>query len=250
MKLSEALRVSRSNPSALLLVGVNMTLAVLLAITLFSGTEVDSLLATPDQKISSALIDWQPPPSAAVNFDVIQSQPLFHSSRMFYVPPDPAAGLTMTPPPDYRVAGAMALPNKPVTVFLVHNQSSERAKVQKGDVLEGWAVEEASNKLVVLSMNGRRAELTAGKPSGVSTPVAQSSAVPAVGAVAGAQTGLQKVSLASTTNAGSTAGDSQGGVRILSGGSSRAFSASTSNAAPKPSPEDIGVRLYRPPPTQ
>jgi hypothetical protein len=100
--------------------------------------------------------------------------------------------------------------------------------VQKGDTLDGWSVDDVSNQKVILSLDGRHAEITAAKQTGSMS------------------SGMQVVSAA----ASQAEGAQQTGIRQLSGGVARNVAAARTNSLPKVDPENVGARLYRPPPTQ
>jgi hypothetical protein len=228
-KMITRIRSLRFGSSALALAVINLLLLGGLLVILIDGTQTESILATAGKAPVDTSIDIQVP-ALATDLEVIQAQPIFHASRSFFVPADPAALAVQLAPPDYRIAGAMALPKKPVIAFLVHNQSGARIKVQKGDVIESWEVVDVSSQRVALSQNGRLAEIGSAKPM---SPMA----------------GMQ----AATTSVPSNTG--QGGLRILSAGSSsggqtRGVANANSNTLPKAPPGGVGARLYRPPPGQ
>lgn len=101
---------------------------------------------------------------APASFDRLQSEAVFHKSRSFYVTPSlPSAP---HPPPDYRLAGVMALPDRPPTAVLLNNQSNARVRVTAGDQLDGWSVAEVSAKRVVLQLGERTAEISATTSAG------------------------------------------------------------------------------------
>jgi hypothetical protein len=103
---------------------------------------------------------------APTSFDRLQSEAVFHKSRSFYVtPPSPSA---QHPPPDYRFAGLMALPNRPPSAVLLNNQSNARVRVTAGDQLDGWSVAEVSAKRVLLQLGERTAEISATASAGSS----------------------------------------------------------------------------------
>jgi hypothetical protein len=233
-KIISKLKSTRFGLSALTLAAVNVLLLTGVCVVLIDGTQADAILATAGKEVTGASVDMQIPTFAS-DLEVIQAQPIFHVSRSFYVPPDPATLAVQVVPPDYRIGGAMALPMKPVIVYLVHNQTGARARVQKGDVLDGWQVEEATSQRVALVQDGHRAELGSAKPTG-------------------AAPGMVSAMFTPPANAGNAP---QGGLRILSAGPSAGGSAqghanpnSNANALPKAPPGGVGARLYRPPPGQ
>jgi len=220
------IRTLRFGLGTIAIAALNLLLAIILLAVVIRGTQADAILATVGKTKAAALIDIQVP-TLASNLDLIQAQPIFHASRSFYVPPDPASLAVQLITPDYRIVGAMSLPSKPTIVFLLHNQSGTRTKVQRGDMLDGWVVDEASNQHVVLSQNGQHAEISTAKQPGTTTP------------------GMQAA--VTTTQTPSAA---QGGIRILSGGTARSFPGANAGALPKGPPGGVGARLYRPPPGQ
>jgi hypothetical protein len=98
-----------------------------------------------------------PSPLAPTSFDGLQSQAVFHKSRSFYVAP--ASPSLQQPAPDYRMVGLMAVPNRPPSAVLLHNQSNVRVRVAAGDQLDGWSVAEVSAKRVVVQLGERTAEI-------------------------------------------------------------------------------------------
>src|SRR5712671_477523 len=131
------LRALRFDLGTVTLAALNLVFLATLVAVLAGGTETKAILTASGKQAASTPLDIQVPAETA-NLDVIQTQALFHASRTFYVPPDPAAVAVNVAPPDYRIVGAMSLPNKPTIAFLVHSQSGARSKVQKGDTLDGW----------------------------------------------------------------------------------------------------------------
>jgi hypothetical protein len=223
-----------------MLVAVNVILVGSLLALAINGTQADAILATAGKENNTTAIDIQVP-TVASNLDVIQSQPIFHITRSFYVPPDPTTVVVQTPPPDYRLVGVMTLPNRPINAFLVNGQTGVRSRVQKGDTLEGWTVEDVSNQRVALSLDGRHAEIGTAKLS-PGAPGMQ---------VAGSQPGAMMPTLPIVPMLPTA----QGGLRILSAGPGRVNSAqglsnSTPSRLPPAPPGGVGARLYRPPPSE
>jgi hypothetical protein len=235
-------RAKSIRPRSILWVLLNTALLVGLIVRWSMGTNVDSILHAAPKKVVLPTIDFQVP-QLAVSFDVIQSQPLFHESRQFYVPPDPTLVAAQLMPPDYHFVGAMTLPKQSPIALLVHNQTGARTKVQRGDQLDGWKVEAVDNKHVKLSLDGHEAELGASVPG---VAVAQNAIGPATpvmtqGITQGVTQGLTHVPAMHTDAPAS-------GVRVLSGGATRAYSSAT--PLPPAPPGGVGARLYRPPPGQ
>lgn len=119
------------------------------------GSQTDVLLQTQARQnaVAPLRIDM---PRVPVDLNAIQSQVVFYPSRSFYVAPVVAV---QTPPPDYRFAGSMSLPNAPVTATLIHNQTGARTKVAVGEQLDGWLVAEIGARRVLVQLGERSAEI-------------------------------------------------------------------------------------------
>jgi hypothetical protein len=214
--------------------GVALALLSVWLWALLSGTQAQAILATPPKKMEIAATSLDSPTSV-VDFEVIQARPLFHQSRTYYVPPDPEAMQARLTPPDYRIVGAMAMPKQPLAAILLNNQTGARLKVAVGDILDGWTVEEVTDKRVALTMDGHHQELGTGSNS--------SAQVPATGF------GLRSVPRTSGTQNANSAAQTDGApgiVRTLSGGSQQT-SPSAGGANSGNRSNNDGARLYRPP---
>lgn len=157
-----------------------------------------------------------PVPVVPTSFDGLQAQAVFHKSRSFYVAPSSPS--SQQPPPDYRMVGLMAVPNRPPSAVLLSNQSNVRVRVAAGDQLEGWSVAEVSAKRVVVQLGERTAEIN-------------SATRPTAGGI-----------VVTSSNQPSPTGASPGMVRVLS---------APTDAPPAPPRANVTVdaapRLYRPP---
>jgi hypothetical protein len=166
---------------------------------------------------AAPVIPQLPASLVPASFDGLQAEAVFHKSRSFYVAPaSPAAQL---PPPDYRMVGLMAVPNRPPSAVLLHNQSNTRIRVAAGDQLDGWSVSEVSAKRVVVQLGERTAEIN-------------SSTRATVGGI-----------VVTSSNQASPPTASPGMVRVL---------AAPAGTSPAPPPRanvtvDAAPRLYRPP---
>lgn len=152
--------------STLLLAALNLALFAGLSTQILRGSKREELLNAPGQTLSAGPLNIDAGQPVA-NLEAIRNQALFHKTRAFYVAPRaPAVEL---PPPDYRVAGSMSLPNGPLTAMLVHNQTAARIKVSAGDLLEGWTVAEIGSRKVTLQQGNRSTEIgsTATTRSGI-----------------------------------------------------------------------------------
>lgn len=167
-------------PLSTVVLGIlNAAAAGVLIARIVAGSQVEALQATQAQArpASVAPVDETGPP---VDFGAIQAQAVFHKSRSFYVPP--AMPLQEQPPPDYRFAGSMVLPNGGATAVLIHNQSSVRTKVASGDQLEGWTVTEVGSKRVIVTLGERTVEIGAARaPAGGSMSFGSAPAVNTTG---------------------------------------------------------------------
>lgn len=173
----------------IMLVGANVALAVLMGVKLVSGSQQQALLAAQARNLPEPVMQLDTPDLSA-NLESIQAAAVFHASRSFYVaPPQP---VIVQPPPDYRLTGSMALPNRPAAALLLNNQTRASARVVVGDELEGWAVTEVSSRRVVLQRDGRTAELgvTAAAPANGMNLVNGTADAAANGAPSGTSNGM------------------------------------------------------------
>lgn len=183
----------------------------------FAGTRATELLATPAKAPAALAFDVSDAPRSA-DLAAIQSQPLVHASRAFFVPPRSNAAPATPPRPDYRLAGVLVVPNKPAVALLVSRQGGASRRVKMGEELEGWRVQAVDRKQVTLAFENETFAISAATTS------------------APASAGLKRVPIARARMA--SAG---GGVQSLSatGNTSRAMPDGQSSDKP---------RLYRPPP--
>jgi hypothetical protein len=165
---------------------------------------------------AAPVIPELPVPVMPTSFDGLQAQAVFHKSRSFYVAP--ASPSAQQPLPDYRMVGLMAVPNRPPSALLLHNQSNARVRVAAGDQLEGWSVAEVSAKRVVLQLGARTSEINS--------------------ATRAAASGL----VITSSNQSSPTVASPGVVRVL--GAPAGASPAPPNATVT---VDAATRLYRPP---
>lgn len=198
----------------LLLALLNLALFAGLSVQMLRGSKREELLNATGQTLSVTPlnIDAGRP---VVDLEPIRNQALFHKTRAFYIAP--AAPAVELPPPDYRVAGSMSLPNGPLTAMLVHNQTAARIKVSAGDLLEGWTVAEVGPRKVTLQQGTRSAE---------------------IGSMSTARSGINLVPN------GQRSASPSGIVRMPAGTSTPIQPASTGGAAAS---GNGGPRIYRPP---
>jgi hypothetical protein len=184
-----------------------------------SGTRAAELLATPAKAPAALKIDLAPAATSA-DLAAIQSQPLLHASRVFYVAPSRDAAPATPPKPDYRLAGTLLVPGKPSVALLVNNQSRASRRVKPGETLDGWTVQAVLRQQVTFIWQTERFEL--------------SSTAPPVSA------GLKRVPI---TRARVASSGAAGGTGVQSLGA-------VGNAAPSFSggPASDQPRLYQPPP--
>jgi hypothetical protein len=141
--------------------GLGVLTASLGLVSLFvvlRGTQAERLLATPAKAPPALAIDLAPATSG-VDLAAIQSQPLLHASRVYYVPPPPDATPAAPPRPDYRLAGTLLVPGKPSVALLI-NQSGVGRRVRVGEVLDGWTVQAVVRQQVTFTWESERFELT------------------------------------------------------------------------------------------
>jgi len=183
-----------------------------------AGTRAGELLATPARAPAPLAFDVSDAPRD-VDLAVIQSQPLAHASRAFFVPPPPNAAPTTPPRPDYRLAGVLVAPNKPAVALLISRQGGGAShRVKTGDELEGWRVQAVDRNQVTLAFQN--------ESFGISAAVSP----------APANAGLKRVPITRARMA--SAG---GGIQSLG-----ATGKSPNNYSGGPSSDQ--PRLYRPPP--
>jgi hypothetical protein len=194
-------------------------------LVMIRGTQAERLLATSAKAPPALAIELSPATSGA-DLAAIQSRPLLHASRVYYVPPPPDARPAAPPRPDYRLAGTLLVPGKPSVALLI-NQSGQGRRVRVGEVLDGWTVQSVVRQQVTFTWESERFDLTtAGASSAISAGLKR---VPmARQRVTSTGTGVQTL--------GGTAGRTFGGA---GGPDTPAFS----GAQPSNQP-----RLYRPPP--
>jgi len=181
------------------------------------GTRSSELLATPAKAPAALAFEVSDAPRST-DLAAIQSQPLVHESRAFFVPPPPDAAPTAPPRPGYRLAGVLVVPHKPAVALLSSLQGGASRRVKPGDDLEGWRVQAVDRKQVTLVYEDETFSISA-------APTATPS-----------NAGLKRVPItrARMASAGS-------GVQSLgaTGASAHSFSKDTVSESP---------RLYRPPP--
>jgi hypothetical protein len=205
----------------LLLLGINIALAAAVGARLLHGSEKQSLLNA--QPISSTGAPLQVDvPLLQSDLESIQAKAVFYTSRNFYVAPPPT--LALRAPPDFRVTGSMAIPNKPLTVQLTHNQSGARASVGVGSDLEGWSVIKVSPQNITVQLDGRTIEIGAGAAAGAN--------------------GMTLVRGGAAATNIPTPASGSGMVRVLSG-EGRSNAAPPTQSAPPPASDP--PRIYRPP---
>ncbi len=195
---------------------INGGVAATLVHQLWHGTQASVLLATPPRPFGVPELDIEPSPQAA-SVASIQEEPLFYSSRHFYMPPPPSA-LPATPPkPDYRLVGTFVIPAKP-TMALLTNASGASRKVKAGDDLEGWTVQAVEGARIVLQFENTTFEIA--------------------GAVKGTASGMRLVPFAQPSQAVPATG-----IRTLGSTAQGPSATPATYATATP-----GSRLYRPPP--
>lgn len=182
----------------------------------FGGTRAAELLATPAKAPAPLSFDVSDAPRSA-DLAAIQSQPLVHASRAFFVPPPPNAAPATPPRPDYRLAGVLVAPNKPAVALLVSRQGGASRRVKTGEEIEGWRVKAVERTQVTLAFDTETFAISSAPTS------------------ASMSTGLKRVPITRARMA------SAGGVQSLSAASNSSGAISGGQSAEPP-------RLYRPPP--
>ncbi len=143
----------------------NFGLALVIAVCIGHGTQTAALLATPTSAAAA------PPPHSSTpgghaEVATIQSAPLFHASRRYFVPPAPDAGPATPPIPSYQLVGTFVIPNKPTLAILKQATTGTSRKVTAGEMLDGWLVQAVESRRVVLRYeNESREILAAGRNS-------------------------------------------------------------------------------------
>lgn len=142
--------------ATILLVLVNVGMACAIGWRVYSGSQVVELtsaagVAEPFEPVAAT----QPP---VTRLDELTELAVFHKSRSFYVAPPPQ--LTIQPPPDYRLAGAVIFPGQPASAVLIHAQTGARTRVKPGDEVDGWKVTAVKPTAVTLQFQDRTTEIT------------------------------------------------------------------------------------------
>jgi hypothetical protein len=149
----------------------NLGLVSALGIQLWKGSERSSLLMVAPAQIQVSEQEFGVP-IGQDSGDDLQALALFHASRSFYIPPAPA--MRVRPPPDYRLAGVIRLPSRPVAAVVISNQTNARMKISKGDRLDEWSVEDIQPGKIEISLDGQRAEITTKSSAAVTANAAVS----------------------------------------------------------------------------
>lgn len=135
---------------------VNLLLLVLIGERLVQGTGVDAISNAVREPTALQVVRLDAPPPR--DLSGVQAQALFYRTRAFYVAP--VTPVLEQPPPDYRFAGSMTIPNQSPTALLVHNQTNARIKVAAGNTLEGWSVAQVGPRSIVITQGHRTLEIT------------------------------------------------------------------------------------------
>ena len=125
-----------------------------------SGTRSRELLATPAKPPAPLSFALTRAPANA-DLGAIQSKPLLHASRTFYVAPPPNSAPVAPPLPEYRLAGSFIVPNKPGVALLANKQSGVTRRVRAGDDVDGWRVHTVEAKRVLLGWQDQQREIIA-----------------------------------------------------------------------------------------
>jgi hypothetical protein len=151
-----------------LLAGINAALAYAIVADGFGGPNLDEQVKAASAGQSGLDVPDLLPALAPTAFDALQSEAVFYKSRTYYVAP--ASPAEQLPPPNYRLAGLMAVPNRPISAVLLDNQSNARVRVAIGDQIDGWMVADVSAKRVLLQLGERTEEITPAMRAAVSGP--------------------------------------------------------------------------------
>lgn len=212
--------------STFALLALNVALAGVGAVQLWSGSHVGRISSTAPRAVSmpTVMLESAPP---LVDLASVTSQAVFHESRVFVVPADPTQ--TIQAPPDYRLSGSMTLPGQSPVAILIHNTTGSRIRVAADADVEGWKVAEITSRQVVLSLGDRTIQVTSTSRANSSVPTAD----PALRGTSGF--GMRAVGAAGVPSPES------GSRRVLTG---------TPRATTRTPVQTEGARLYRPPPSQ
>lgn len=214
------------------LITLNVLLLIALVGRLAAGSQAEAILAVRAQNIAAPVLAMDVPVQRT-DLEVLQSQALFYQSRKFYVPPLVQAEASR---PNYRLAGTMMMPKKPLLAMLVHAETGVRIKVSQGEELEGWVVSFVENGRVLLTRDAQEIEIGAAKPD-----------VPMQGMLRAAAPG----NVTTLAKNGPTNSSVRGGARVL--GNAPRNSVDARPGSPLDSPDNIAnmpsgsPRLYIPP---
>lgn len=205
--------------------GLTVTSMVITGVLLFAAASLIRSVTSPHEPSRIPPHDVELPalsllaPETASDLEVLESRPLFHATRRFYLEPVETMAATRSDPPDYELAGAMMLPDGPAIAVLRHRQTSQRIKIRVGDVLDGWTVDEVNVQQVFVSLGDDRVAI--GKPPG------------------GPNHGLQRVPL---EHRSTTQGEIPG-IKVVSGATTASGMPQRDDAQSRVSD---GARLYQP----
>lgn len=152
--------------ATVLLAVLNVALASAIGMRVLGEPSIAERVKAAAAAQTAGAVEEVPSAPVPTSFDTLQSEAVFHKSRSFYVAP--ASPGAQHPPPDYRLAGLMALPDRPPSAVLLNNQSNARVRVAAGDQLDGWNVAEVSARRVLLQLGERTAEISAATSTGSS----------------------------------------------------------------------------------
>jgi hypothetical protein len=207
--------ISQVRPLTIALFAINAGLLTLTIWRISVGTQTKLLLATAPKPVVITKMEFAAGGEKPA-LVLIQGQPLFHASRHFFVPLDPAATSVTPPIPDCRLVGTFVIPGKPDVALLTYNTSGASMKVRPGDELDGWTVKSVERTRVVISFGDHESQISGEQHVQSSTP-----------------------GLVRTTLQAAAPRESSRGRTLGSGGTAAASAVSLS--------ETSDARLYRPP---
>jgi hypothetical protein len=156
--------------STIMLAGITACLLLGVAASLWRGTQVRKLLATPASQVDAPQPLPEVKPSAS-SLASIQDHALFYRSRTYHSPIAPVEA-PPAPPPAYQLTGVITIPDKPSVAVLKSRTDGSSRSVRPGEDLDGWHVQSVEQGTVVLMLGAQRAELVSDTAKASSAAVA------------------------------------------------------------------------------
>jgi hypothetical protein len=189
------------------------------AYTALRGTASEALLAIAPLQARRvpAVLPFAPTSATPM---LIKDRALFHSSRHFFVPPEPSTRPPPPAPPAYQLVGTLVIPKKPTVALLKASSSDIQRRISVGDNLDGWLVDAVEMKRVTLHFEDQHTQ--------IGRDALHETHLPAT------TPGLTRVPLVRVHNPGPTKA-----LRVLG--------SAASGPATAPGEHSIAARSYRPP---